>query len=152
MVVDMFHKNSMHLMNNGIARQITNSYTSKRNGVLKKINRNLVESACSMLKHVSFPNSLWGEAIAICYVQNQFPIKVVLQNNPYELWHGAKPNVRHLHIFGCDIHIHMPEELRQKLNSNSQENIFIGYNHGMKGYKFYDLQNKKLLASHDVNI
>jgi hypothetical protein len=36
-------------------------------------NCTLVESACSMLKHVGLPNSLWGEAIVTCYVQNHSP-------------------------------------------------------------------------------
>jgi hypothetical protein len=63
---------------------------------------------------------------------------MVLQKSPYELWHGAKSNVRHLHIFYCDAHIHVSKELRQKLNFNSQENIFIGYSDEMKGYNFYD--------------
>jgi hypothetical protein len=81
--------------------------------VLEIKNRTLVESACSMLKHVDLPNSLWGEAIATCYVQNHSPTYMVLQKNPYELWHGTKPNVRHLHIFGCDVHIHMSEDLEK---------------------------------------
>jgi hypothetical protein len=42
----------------GIARQIANSYTPKQNGVLEIKNCTLVESACSMLKHVGLPNSL----------------------------------------------------------------------------------------------
>jgi hypothetical protein len=42
------------------------------------------------------------------------------------------------------------KELRQTLNFNSHENIFIGYSDEMKGYKFYDSQNKKLITNHDV--
>jgi len=42
--------------------------------------------------------------------------------------------------FGCDAHIHVLEELRQKLDSKSQKCIFIGYNDGVKGFKFYDPQ------------
>ncbi len=42
----------------GIARQITNSYTPKQNGVLEIKIRTLVESARNMLKHVGLPNSL----------------------------------------------------------------------------------------------
>jgi hypothetical protein len=93
----------------GIARDITNSYTSKQNGVLEIKNRTLVESVSSMLKYVGFPNSLWGEVIATCYVQNHFPTQVVPQKNPYELWHGTKPNVKHLQIFYCYAHIHVSE-------------------------------------------
>jgi hypothetical protein len=56
-----------------------------------------------------FPNSLWGEAMTIaCYVQNCSLVKIILQKTPYELWHGVKPNARHLHIFYCDAHIHIP--------------------------------------------
>lgn len=75
---------------------------------------------------------------------------MVIWKSPYEFWHGVKPNVGHLHIFGCDAHIHMLEEFKQKLNSNSHENIFIDYSDEMKGYKFYDSQNQKLITNHDV--
>jgi hypothetical protein len=114
------------------------------------MNHILVESACNMLKNVGFSNFLRRGAIATCYVQNQSPTKVIVQKIPYELWHGAKPNVTHLHVFGCDAHIHVLEELRQKLDSKNQKCIFIGYNDEVKGFKFYDPQNKKLLISHDV--
>jgi hypothetical protein len=42
------------------------------------------------------------------------------------------------------------EELRQKLDSKSQKCIFIGYNDGVKGFKFYDPQNNKSIISCDV--
>jgi hypothetical protein len=64
--------------------------------------------------------------------------------------HGAKLDVRHLHIFGCDVHIHVLEELRQKLDSKSYKCIFNGYNDEVKGFRFYDPQNKKLIISCDV--
>jgi hypothetical protein len=104
-----------------------------------------------MLKHVGFSNFLRRGAIATtCYVQNRSPTKTIVQNIPYELWHGAKLDVRHLHIFACDAHIRMLEELRQKLGSKSQKCIFIDYNVEMKGFKFHDPQNKKLIISYNV--
>jgi hypothetical protein len=104
-----------------------------------------------MLKRVLLPNSLWGEAIVItCYAQNHYPIRTILQKNPYELWHGVKPNVKHLHIFYYDAHIHILEELKRKLDFKSYKCIFIGYNDELKGYRFYDPQNKKLLVCHAI--
>ncbi len=51
--------------------------------------RILIESACSMLKHVGFSNFLKRGAIATtCYVQNHSPTKAIVQKIPYELWHG----------------------------------------------------------------
>jgi hypothetical protein len=48
------------------------------------------------------------------------------------------------------VHIHIFEELKRKLDSKSHKHIFINYSYEVKGYKFYDPQNMKLLSSCDV--
>jgi hypothetical protein len=78
------------------------------------------------------------------------PTKTILQMTPYELWHGAKLNIKLFCIFGFDVHIHIFEKLGRKLDSKSHKCIFINYSDEVKGYKFYDPQNMKLLTSCDV--
>ena len=48
------------------------------------------------------PNQFWAEAVSIfVYLLNLSPTKVVMNRTPYEVWHGRKPSVSHLRIFGC---------------------------------------------------
>jgi len=41
---------------------------------------------------------------------------VIPSKTPYEIWFGKKPNLFHLKIFGTIAHVHIPKELKQKLD------------------------------------
>jgi hypothetical protein len=44
----------------------------------------------------------WGEAVVTTvYLQNRLPTKSRIDRTPYEAWHGRKPAVNHLRVFGC---------------------------------------------------
>ena len=46
---------------------------------------------------------------------------------PYEVWKGYKPNVNHLHIFGCSAYAHIPKDERSKMDPKAKKSIFLGY-------------------------
>ena len=48
---------------NGINRHMTAPYSPQQNGVVEHRNRTLFEMTRSLLKHMSVPNELWGEAV-----------------------------------------------------------------------------------------
>lgn len=35
---------------------------------------------------------------------------------PFEKWHGIRPSVSHMHVFGADAFMFIPKELRSKLD------------------------------------
>jgi hypothetical protein len=44
----------------------------------------------------------WGEAVVTAvYILNRSPTKTLNGMTPYEAWHGRKPTVSHLRVFGC---------------------------------------------------
>lgn len=47
----------------GIKRHLTAPYSPQQNGVVERRNRTLLEMTRSILKHMSVPNYLWGEAV-----------------------------------------------------------------------------------------
>ena len=69
---------------------------------------------------------------------------------PHEVWTGKKPSLEHLRVFGCNAYLHVPKENRSKLDNKDEKCIFIGYKYGMKGYKLWNLETKKILYSQDV--
>ncbi|KAG6402582.1 hypothetical protein SASPL_134779 [Salvia splendens] len=69
---------------------------------------------------------------------------------PFEAWRGKKPWVRHLKVFGCVAYALVTSNLRRKLDSKSEKNIFIGYCTETKAYKLYDPVNGKVTVSRDV--
>jgi hypothetical protein len=53
-------------------------------------------------------------------------------------------------VFGCDAYVHVPKENRSKLDKKAEKCIFIGYKDGVKGYKLWNPETKKIVYSRDV--
>jgi hypothetical protein len=53
-------------------------------------------------------------------------------------------------LFGCDAYVHVPKENRSKPDSKAEKCIFIGYKDGVKGYKLWNPEAKKIVYSRDV--
>lgn len=52
----------------------------------------------------------------------------------------------HLHVFGCKAFVHIPKDERSKLEAR-----FLGYGEDEFGYRLYDLVEKKLVRSGDID-
>jgi hypothetical protein len=80
----------------------------------------------------------WGEAVVTAvYILNRSPTKVINGRTSYEAWHGRKPVVSHLRVFGC---LAFDKELGHngKLDDRSTPGVFIGYEEGSKAYRILD--------------
>ena len=71
-------------------------------------------------------------------------------NTPHQIWTGNKPSLSHLRVFGCDAYVHAPKDKRTKLDSKLERCIFIGYKDGLKGYKLWNSETRKVVYSRDV--
>ena len=95
----------------------------------------MLDMVRSMMSHVELPNSLWGYALlTAAYTLNRVPSKAV-ENTPYEIWNGRKPNVGHLKIWGCEAYI--KRLMSTKLEQRSDKCFFVGYPKETRGYYFY---------------
>jgi hypothetical protein len=104
-----------------------------------------------MLKGKQVPNLFWGEAvITAAFILNRSFTRRVDGMTPYEAWHGRKPDVRFLRVFGCLGHVKVTGAHQQKLNDRSAPMVFIGYAEGSKAYKMYDPSLKRVHVSRDV--
>ena len=135
----------------GIQRQLTMAYTSQQNGVVERKNRIVVEMAKSMLHEKGIPYFLWGEAVhTAVYLLNRCPTKALDNITPFEAYSGRKPGIAHLKIFGSLCYVHVPTQLRHKLEPKSMKGVFVGYATCEKGYRIFDPISKKLTLSRDV--
>jgi hypothetical protein len=93
----------------------------------------------------------WAEAVGTaCYLVNRSPSSALGDKTPQEVWTGKEPSLTHLKVFGCDAYVHVPKENRSKLDKKAEKCIFIGYKDGLKGYKLWNPETKKVVYSRDV--
>ena len=90
--------------------------------------------ARSMLLDSNLPKKFWGEAISTAvYLKNRAPVKA-LNKTQFEVWHGKKPKVNHLRVFGCDAYAHVSRDERAKFDMKTCKCTMVGYGNVTKGY------------------
>ena len=84
--------------------------------------------ARSMLAGSILPQKLWAEAMSTAvYLRNQSPTKAVKGMTPHEAFHGNKPNVKHLRVFGCVAFAHMAKDEQKKFDIVARCCDLVGY-------------------------
>ena len=139
-----------HLATNGIRHETCAPYTPQQNGVSERSNRTLMESARSILQEKDLPRDLWAEAVnTAVYVNNRIHGSTTT-TTPYEMWYGRKPDVSYFRIFGTFAYVHIPDDLRSKLDAKSQKLLFIGYSETQKAYRFFDRTTRRITVSRNA--
>jgi hypothetical protein len=59
-------------------------------------------------------------------------------------------SLQHLKVFGCDGYVHVLKENRCKMDKKAETCIFIGHKDGVKSYKLWNLETKKIVYIRDV--
>ena len=63
----------------------------------------IIKAARSMLSEANLATQFWAEAVNhACFTQNRSLIVKGFKKTSYELFHGRKPSISFLHIFGCN--------------------------------------------------
>jgi hypothetical protein len=75
---------------------------------------------------------------------------VIYGMTTFEVWHGRKPMVHHLRMFGCIVYVRNTTPHLKKLEDRGCKMIFIGYESGSKAYHAYDLITKHVHVTRDV--
>ena len=118
----------------------------------ERLNRTLVESARAMLSHSNLPNRFWAEAVSTAaYLRNRTTTSAnEEQLTPYEKWHGHKPDISNLKVFGCAAYSHVSNAQRRKLDKKARRMCFVGYSKNPKGYRLIDINTDKVIIRRDV--
>ena len=114
-------------------------------------NRTVIEMAKAMLHDRSMPYYLWAEAVhTVVCILNRCPTRALGDITPFEDYSGRKLGITLLKIFGSLCYVHVPAELRQKLDAKSTKGVFVGYATYENGYRVFDPISKKLILSMDI--
>jgi hypothetical protein len=104
-----------------------------------------------MLNEKNLPNYFWAEVVAtVVYIMNRTPTMAIHGMTLEEKFTGKKPDVSHLKVFGCIAYVHVPDEMRSKLDLKAEKCIFIVYSLKQNGYRCFNPSIRKLQMSRDV--
>ncbi|CAL8167282.1 unnamed protein product [Prunus armeniaca] len=67
-----------------------------------------------------------------------------------EVWSEKPMDYSKFRVFGCSAYAHIPSDERSKLKPKSTHRIFFGFENGVKGFKLWDINNRKKVVSRDV--
>src|SRR4051794_5381124 len=70
------------------------------------------------------------------------------KKTPIEVWSGSPANYSELRVFGCTAYAHVDNG---KLEPRAVKCIFLSYGSGVKAYKLWNPEAKKVLMSRNVD-
>ena len=105
-----------------------------------------------MLHHAGLSHGFWKLAVDVAvHIYNRQPMRRLKWQCPQTLWNGTIPDISYFRVFGCKAFVHVPKEQRQgKLDKKAIEMIFVGYEPGSKGYRFWNPATRRIVVSRDV--
>ena len=107
--------------------------------------------ARALLFQASLPIRFWGECVlTAAYLINYTPTKLHKLKSPYEILFGKRPSYTHLRVFGCLCYVHTHDRIRDKFDARATKCVFLGYPHGKKGWRVFDLLSQRIFVSRDV--
>jgi hypothetical protein len=131
----------------GIERRHTTRNRPQQNGVAERANRTMSDDITAMLSESNLPASFWQHCLtAHIHVWNRIPTAGA-PDTPHYNWYKAKPDVKHLRVWGCTAYVYVQKDKRKSLQPHMEKCVFIGYPAGYKGWLFYNPTTKKTIIS-----
>ncbi|XP_018400321.1 PREDICTED: uncharacterized protein LOC108777839 [Cyphomyrmex costatus] len=122
------HYKYMVALKDGLAPGIsfTNSQKGDWNCVACLEGKTIVEKTRCLLQDSKLDKRFWDEAVLTAiYLRNRCPTRALRGVTSQEAWSGKRVDISHLKVFGCKVYVHIPKELRTKLDSKSKEHIML---------------------------
>ena len=86
-------------------------------------------------------------ASTACYLINRSPSIAIDKKTPIEIWSGSPADYTQLRVFRCTAYAHVDND---KLDHRAIKCIFLGYKSGVKGYKLWNPQTRKVVISSNI--
>jgi hypothetical protein len=138
-----------YCVDEGVQCHYSMLYNPQHNDVIERRNQTVVGIA-RVLKQMGMHVVFWGEAVVTdVYILNCSPTKSLNGMTLHEVWHGRKPVVSYLRVFGC---LTFSKELGHigKLNDRRTLGVFNGYAEGSKAYRILDPGTQRVCTTCDV--
>lgn len=135
----------------GIQYETSCIWTPQQNGKVERKHQHILNVARALRFQANLPIEFWGYcAITAGYLINRTPTPILHGKSPFELLYDSPPPLNHLRIFGCLCYVHNQKRDGDKFATRSHRSVFIGYPHGKKGWRTYNLDTGIVSVSRDV--
>jgi len=84
------------------------------------------------------------------YIRNRCITNVLRSKTPFEIWHGKRPDVKHLRIFGETAYMLDKTPGKGKLDPRGIHCIFLGYDETSKGFRVWVPSKQKVTITRDI--
>ena len=140
------------LTSQGTRHTTSMPYTPAHNPIERQ-NRTIIESTKSMMIHAGAPPYLYGYAADTAVFLRNRSINTHSQTmTAHQQMTGIKPDLRHLHVWGCDAYYYTHKHKREhKFAPNCNVGIFIGYDDdNERYYLILNVDQDTIIRSRDV--
>jgi hypothetical protein len=138
--------------NVGIIVEVMTPHSSSQNGLGERGIRTTVEFGRCLLTDSGFMKSMWPLVFEVsAYLQWFHPKRQAGGKTPWELYHGKKPDISHLRVFGATAYAKFVpiKAAGRKLNPRSVKARLVGFNK-TAGYKLWNPATRVFFNSRDV--
>ena len=96
------------------------------------------------------PATFWSAALLhAVYLHNRRVHRSIMMT-PYEAWHGIKPDLCKLQVFGSRVCVKRTGKRRSKLNRHDFTGIFLGYTATDENIPYMDVDSRRVKQCHHV--
>ncbi|KAI9180602.1 hypothetical protein LWI28_006414 [Acer negundo] len=125
-------------MEGGVLKVVRDAFLVMKGHVREKALQGLVKQG--LLKGAKTEALMYAS-----HIVNRLPASAFDGKTPKEVWSGQHvSDYDRLHIFGCPAYFHVAES---KLDPRAKKTVFVGFNEGVKGFRLWNSESKKIILS-----
>jgi len=138
-----------YLKSRGTRRLLTVHDSPASNGIAERCNGIIASHIRAMLIESGLPKFLWAEAaVHAMWIRNRTATKHLDYSTPYQARYGKPPNLKNVKPWGSRIWVKLTHP--GKLNPQSREGRFIGFDSQSKGCRVYWPDTKSISVERDI--
>ena len=126
----------------------TGADSPSQNGAVEIYNNKLAIRARTLLYGSGLPAKYWSAALLHSVYLNNRLVHTITKKTPFEGFYGAKPDIRHLKLFGSRVCVKRSGSRRSKLDRHDFKGIFLGYSATDHNIVYLDLDSGVVKRSH----